>query len=225
LAAGESRVDDRGKSAKKLPPIECPLRKAGIDPRKLRPFREVEKYIKFLERPQRAEWQKPDEVVKTLKLKGTETVVDLGAGSGYFTFRLAKAVPRGLVWAIDSQPEMVRYVHRKIVAERWRNVRAKVCTEEDPRLPTDVNLVFVCNVLMHVRKKRQWLRTIWSQMPRGSRLVLIEFREGHLPEGPPESIKVPKKEILQLCRCAGFVLERDLAPLLPYQSFLVFKKP
>ena len=76
-----------------LPPIECPLRKAGIDPTKLKPFEEVEKYIQFLERADRAQWQKPDEVVKVLGLKGTEVVVDLGAGPGYFTFRLAKALP------------------------------------------------------------------------------------------------------------------------------------
>ena len=68
-----------------LPPIECPLRKAGIDKTKLKPFEEVEDYIKFLERADRAEWQKPEAVVKALGLKGTESIVDLGSGSGYFT--------------------------------------------------------------------------------------------------------------------------------------------
>ena len=82
-------------TAEDLPPIECPLRKAGIDKTKLKPFEEVEKYIKFLERPDRAKWQKPEAVVQALGLKGTETVVDLGSGSGYFTFRLSKAVPKG----------------------------------------------------------------------------------------------------------------------------------
>ena len=77
-----------------LPPIECPLRKAGIDKSKLKPFEEVEKYVKFLERADRAKWQKPETVVKALGLNGTETVVDLGSGSGYFTFRLSKALPK-----------------------------------------------------------------------------------------------------------------------------------
>jgi hypothetical protein len=75
--------------AQDLPPIECPLRKAGIDPTKLKPFEEVEEYVKFLERPDRTKWQKPDVVVQALGFKGSETVVDLGAGSGYFTFRLS----------------------------------------------------------------------------------------------------------------------------------------
>ena len=76
-AVGGTPVSGANKS---LPPIECPLRKAGIDPTKLKPFEEVEKYIEFLERADRAQWQKPDEVVKALGLKGSEVVVDLEPG-------------------------------------------------------------------------------------------------------------------------------------------------
>ena len=64
------------------PPIDCPLRKQGIDPSNMKPFEEVEKYINFLEREDRAIWQKPDEIVAALRLSGDETVVDLGAVSG-----------------------------------------------------------------------------------------------------------------------------------------------
>ena len=94
--------------AHNLPGIDCPLRRAGVDPSQLRPFAEVEKYIAFLDRPDRAAWQRPDEVVAALGLHGDETVLDLGAGSGYFSFRLARAVPRGKVVATDLEPEMIR---------------------------------------------------------------------------------------------------------------------
>ncbi len=146
-------------TAEDLPPIECPLRKAGIDKTKLKPFEEVEDYIKFLERADRAKWQKPEAVVKALGLKGTESVVDLGSGSGYFTFRLSKAVPKGKVIAIDSQPEMVRHVHRKVLTGEWPNVRAQVGKPDDPGLPSDADCVFVCDVLLHVRQKAEWLKT------------------------------------------------------------------
>ena len=212
-------------AAEDLPPIECPLRKAGIDKTKLKPFEEVEEYIKFLEREDRAKWQKPEAVVKTLGLKGTETVVDLGSGSGYFTFRLSQAVPEGKVIAIDSQPEMVRHVHRKVLTGEWPNVRAQVGKPNDPGLPPDADFVFVCDVLLHVRQKAAWLKTIHSQMQSGAKLVLIDFQEGDLPEGPPEKMKVPKKEVLRLCKEAGFDLKRDEPDLLPYQEFLVFGKP
>jgi predicted methyltransferase len=89
------------------PPIECPLHKQGVDPSHLKPFADVEKYIAFLERPDRAAWQKPDAVVAALGLAGTETVVDLGAGSGYFTFRFARALGAGKVVASDIAPEMI----------------------------------------------------------------------------------------------------------------------
>ena len=170
-------------TAEDLPPIECPLSKAGIDKTKLKPFEEVEEYIKFLERADRAEWQKPKTVVATLGLTGTETVVDLGSGSGYFTFRLSQAVPKGKVIAIDSQPEMVRHVHRKVLTGEWPNVRAQVGKPDDPGLPSDADCVFVCDVLLHVRQKAAWLKVIHSQMQSGAKLVLIDFQEGELPGG------------------------------------------
>ncbi|MCH5373856.1 MAG: methyltransferase domain-containing protein, partial [Planctomycetes bacterium] len=204
--------------AEDLPPIECPLQKAGIDKTKLKPFEEVEKYVEFLERPDRAKWQKPEAVVRALKLEGSETVVDLGCGSGYFTFRLSKAVPKGKVIAIDSQPEMVRHVHRKVLTGEWPNVRAQVGKPDDPGLPPDADCVFVCDVLLHVPQKLAWLKTIQSQMRSGAKLVLIDFQEGELPEGPPEDIKVAKKEVLRLCEEAGLRLKRDESALLPYQE-------
>ncbi len=207
-----------------LPPIECPLRKAGIDRTKLKPFEEVDTYIQFLERPDRSKWQKPDEVVESLGLTGSELVVDLGAGSGYFTFRLSKALPQGGVIAIDTQPEMVRHVHRKVITGEWPNVRARVGKADDPGLPTDADLVFVCDVLLHVPKKVEWLRRIHSEMKKGAKLILIDFREGDLPEGPPELIKVPKAEVVQMCKQAGFRLQEDRSELLPHQNYLVFVK-
>lgn len=91
-------------------------------------------------------------------------------------------------------------------------------------LPPDVDLVFVCDVLTHVKNRGAWLKKLHEQMEPGSRLVLIDFKEGELPEGPPESIKVPQARILQLCKDAGFhsLVERD--DLLPYQQFLAFRR-
>jgi ubiquinone/menaquinone biosynthesis C-methylase UbiE len=207
------------------PPIDCPLRKQGIDVNHLRPFEDVEKYIAFLERADRAAWQKPDEVVTALGLKGTETVVDLGAGSGYFTFRLAKALPKGKVVAADTEAEMIRHIHHKAMTEGAHNVEVKLIEPADPATPAQADLVFVCDVLHHVAERSAWLARLAAEMRPGARLVLIEFKEGNLPEGPPESAKITRPQMLELVTKAGLTLASQRADLLPYQNFLVFQKP
>lgn len=206
------------------PPIECPLAKQGIKADHLRPFEDVEKYIAFLERPDRATWQRPDAVVKALGLAGDETVADVGAGSGYFSFRLAQALPRGSVHAIDIAPEMIRHIHHKAMSEGIRNVHVVLGKPDDPSVPANVNLVLVCDVLHHVADRAAWLGRLVAEMSSGARLALIEFKEGPLPEGPPEGAKIPKAGIISLVTQAGLMLDRDVPDLLPYQSLLIFRK-
>jgi ubiquinone/menaquinone biosynthesis C-methylase UbiE len=207
------------------PPIDCPLRKAGIDPTHMRPFEDAEKYIAFLERADRAAWQKPDAVVNALGLSGGETVVDLGAGSGYFTFRLAKVLPRGKVIAADTEAEMIRHIHHKATTEGISNVQPVLIQPADPRIPAEADVVFVCDVLHHVADRAAWLDKLVGEMKVGARLVLIEFKEGPLPEGPPESAKITRAQILDLLTKAGLTLVSERADLLPYQTFLIFRKP
>ena len=76
-----------------------------------------------------------------------------------------------------------------IIMQRTRRLRAFLAMS-----------VVVCDVLLHVRQKLEWLRTLHSEMQSGAKLVLIDFQEGELPEGPPEAIKVPKEEVFRLCK-------------------------
>jgi len=206
------------------PPIDCPLHKQGIDPAHLKPFEDVEKYIAFLERADRATWQKPDEVVTALALKGTETVVDVGAGSGYFAFRIAKALPRGKVIAADTEAEMVRHIHHKAMTEGVTNLEARIINPLDPEVPQQADWVFVCDVLHHVSDRPAWLSRVGNALKPGAKLALIEFKEGKLPQGPPETMKIPRAELVSLVTAAGFALESEQETLLPYQVFLIFVK-
>lgn len=208
-----------------LPTIECPLRSKGVDPSHLRPFAEVEKYIAFLERPERAAWQKPDAVIAALGLTGSETVLDLGAGSGYFSFRLAKALPQGKVIAADTEPEMIRHIHHKAQTEGIRNLQPALIGPNDPEVPKQTDLVFICDVFHHVKDQAAWLAKVVSEMKPGARLVLIEFKEGKLPEGPPESVKISRARMLELAKAAGLAVDSEKPDLLPYQTMLVFRKP
>lgn len=207
------------------PAIACPLAKHAIHPADLHPFKDTEKYIAFLERPDRAKWQRPDAIVAALGLAGNETVVDVGAGSGYFSFRLARALPRGTVIATDIQPEMVRHMHHKAMSQGIQNVLVVLGDGADPGVPPSADLVFVCDVLHHVPNQPLWLGKLASEMKPGARLVLVEFKEGKLPQGPPENLKLSRAKLLQLTKDAGLVLDQEKPKLLPYQTFLVFRKP
>jgi SAM-dependent methyltransferase len=207
------------------PPIDCPLAKHGVHPADLRPFKDVEKYIAFLERPDRAKWQRPDAVIAALALAGDETIADVGAGSGYFSFRFARALPRGKVVATEIQPEMVRHMHHKAMTEKVRNLQAVLGKPEDAGIPDGVDIVFVCDVLHHVPDTATWLVKLAGEMKTGARLVLIEFKQGRLPQGPPEKLKIPRAKLLSLATGAGLVLDAEKPTLLPYQTFLVFRKP
>ena len=210
--------------ALQLPSIECPLRKQGINLHDLKPFKEVQKYIEFLERKDRELWQKPDAVIKELSLKGKEKIADIGAGSGYFTFRLSKELSTGKVYAIDIEPEMIRHIHHKAVLHKIQNIEVIFSTPDNPHIPKDVDLVFICDVLHHVKNKRDWLKVVFSQMKNDSKLVLIEFKEGKLPEGPPEEIKINLEKMISITTNAGFVNLKQNEELLPYQYLLEFKK-
>jgi SAM-dependent methyltransferase len=207
------------------PPIDCPLRKQGIDPTHLRPFEDVAKYIEFLDRPERKVWQKPDEVVAALGLRGDEVIFDVGAGSGYFSFRWAAALSKGRVVAADTEAEMIRHVHHRAMTEGVENIAVKLIQPSDPGVDATADIVFVCDVLHHVADRPAWLRKVASGMKSGARFALIEFKEGKLPEGPPEGTKIPRAELVTLVTRAGLTLEKEHDGLLPYQVFLVFRKP
>jgi len=207
------------------PSIDCPLRKQGINPHDLKPFADTQKYIDFLDRSDRAIWQKPDAVIQELHLSGTEKIADVGAGSGYFTFRFAQALPKCKVYAIDIEAEMLRHIHHKAMTEGVNNIEVIKSTPDDPKIPADVDLVFVCDVIHHVKNQKMWLQQLSRQMKRGTHVVVIEFKEGDLPEGPPASVKIPKKKLIALITENNFKLETEKSDFLPFQEFLIFIKP
>jgi ubiquinone/menaquinone biosynthesis C-methylase UbiE len=163
-------------------------------------------------------------VVAALGLTGKETIVDIGAGSGYFSFRLARAVPRGKAIALDVEPEMIRHIHHKAMTEGVRNLQVALAKPDDPGVPVGANLVFMCDVLHHIQDRPAWLAKLSAQMHNGARLALVEFKEGKLPEGPPEAVKLSRAQLVTLATGAGLVLDSEKPDLLPYQTFLIFRK-
>ena len=205
-------------------PTDCPLRDKGVAHKHATPFGNTEKYIAFLEREDRVTWQKPGAVVEALKLAGDEKIADVGAGSGYFSLRFASALPRGRVYAIDVDPAMIHHIRHRATEESIDNVKAILASPEDPKVPNDAEIVFICDVLHHVENKSRWLQKIHAEVKKGARLVLIEYKEGDLPEGPPEWMKMSPQEVTSTALGAGFTHVSTDNDLLPYQTIFVFEK-
>jgi ubiquinone/menaquinone biosynthesis C-methylase UbiE len=148
----------------------------------------------------------------------------VGSGSGYFTFRIAKALSHGKVFAIDIDPEMNQYIHHKSEIEGTKNIGIIRAPTNDPCIPKNVSLVFMCDVLHHVSGRESWLKKLAVEMVRGAKLVIIEFKEGTLPTGPPEKMKIPANEIISSLNKAGFRLLKKDSDLLPHQIFFIFEK-
>ena len=99
-------------------------------------FDNAAKWAHIFDDPKRDVWQKPHEVIEALALKPDAVVADIGAGTGYFTVRLANMLPRGTVYGVDIEPDMVNYLAERARREKLPNVQTITAAADDRRLPT-----------------------------------------------------------------------------------------
>jgi arsenite methyltransferase len=180
-------------------------------------------YIGALEDPKRDSYQKPHEVLSALKLRPGEVIADIGAGSGYFTFRLAHHVgAKGKVYAVDVSPDMIRHVNRRARDLKAANVVSLLADPGDPLLPErSVDRFFVCDVWHHVENPTKYLAAMKKALKPGGEIVMIDFHKKELPFGPPLQMKIAREDLIGQMEANGFRLAKEHT-FLPYQYFLVF---
>jgi len=180
-------------------------------------------YIGALEDPQRDAYQKPHEVVHALGLKPGEIIADIGAGSGYFTFHLARHVgERGKVYAIDVSPDMILHVNRRIREFKMNNVVSVLADSDDPLLPDQsVNRFFICDVWHHIDNQTKYLSLMKRMLKPGGEIVIIDFHKKELPVGPPMDMRIAREDVIKRLESNGYRLTKEHT-FLPYQYFLVF---
>jgi ubiquinone/menaquinone biosynthesis C-methylase UbiE len=185
--------------------------------------RDTKAYIAMLEDPGRDEYQKPHEVLTALQLKPGETIADIGAGSGYFTLRLAAHVgDKGRVFAVDIDPEMIRYLNRRVRDAGVRNVQTILADPDDPLLPdASVDRFFVVDTWHHIDKPVEYLAHMKKVLKPGGQVVMIDFQKRELPLGPPMDMKIAREDLIRQMEANGLRLAKEHA-FLPYQYFLVF---
>lgn len=180
-------------------------------------------YMKALEDPKRDEYQKPHEVLTALNIKPGEIIADIGAGTGYFTFRLAHHVgDKGKIYAVDVSPDMIRHINRRSRDAKATNVVAILAEPDDPLLSEQsVNRIFICDVWHHVENQTKYLSLMKKLLKPGGEIVMIDFHKKELPFGPPLQMKIAREDLLKQMEGNGFRLAKEHT-FLPHQYFLVF---
>ncbi len=187
-------------------------------------FDNIDVWVKAFEDPERDKWQKPDEVVKSLNLKPGDAVADIGAGTGYFTRRFAKAVsPGGQALGLDIEPSMVQYMEEEAHKLELNNYKALLIKPDNPELdPGSVDVVFLCNTYHHIENRVDYFKRLSKSLKKNGRVVIVDFYKKPLPVGPPSvDHKLSKEVVLEEFQEAGYNLKHDKDFLL-YQYYLEF---
>ena len=183
-------------------------------------FGNAQQWAHYFDDPARDAWQKPHEVIQALALAPDGRIADIGAGTGYFTVRLAHMTPKGSVYAVDVEPDMVQYVAERARREKLSNVQAVQATPSDTRLPEKVDRVLLVDTYHHIDGREAYFRKLRKSLRPGGEVAIIDFTRDSTM-GPPSEVRIPKEQVSAEMRRAGYRLVRS-PDFLPNQYFLVF---
>ncbi|MEK9141535.1 MAG: methyltransferase domain-containing protein [Nitrospirota bacterium] len=173
--------------------------------------------------PSRDVWQKPQGVVEKLSIARGARVADLGAGGGYFTWHLAKAVgARGTVYAVDIEESAINMIFKEMVARGTPNVRPVRAEPHDPRLPEPVDLVFSCNVYHDMKDRMDYFRSLASSLRPVGRVAILDFHPRGFFSGMFGN-RIAKEEVRREMEAAGYRLVDDY-DVVDSQHFQIFSK-
>ena len=185
-------------------------------------FRDAAKWSKIFDDPQRDAWQKPHEVIQALALRPDALVADIGTGTGYFAVRLGHMLPRGRVYAVDTEASMVKHVEERAKGAGLGNVVGVEGTAGDPRIPEKVDLILLVDVYHHIEDRERYFAKLAAALKPGGRLAIVDFRMDS-PYGPPKAARVEPARVKSELARAGYELAQEHA-FLPYQYFIVFRQ-
>ncbi len=184
-------------------------------------------WAKRFDAPERDAWQRPERVVAIIQAAldtDAPVIIDIGAGTGYFTTRLARAFPAGRVVAADIETSLLQWISRRASDEGLPNIETHLASETGVDWRRDdihFDLAFMCNTYHHVAARREYFAALLRHMAPGGRLAILDFRmSSH--RGPPAHHKVAAPVVIEELKEAGWhhvTSHEDL----PDQYFLVFE--
>jgi ubiquinone/menaquinone biosynthesis C-methylase UbiE len=181
----------------------------------------------LLDAPDRDLWQRPDLIMDAMGIADGSVVADIGAGSGWFTIRLARRVgPQGIVFAEDVQQEMINAISRRVSREGFSNVRPVLGTINDPKLAAQsLDAALMVDSFHEVEEKDRvtMLVNLGKALKPQGRLGIIDFRLDGTGPGPAPEERVSPNVVITAAERAGLKLMQQ-EPFLEYQYFLIFGK-
>lgn len=170
----------------------------------------------------RDSWQQPDRVIELLEISEGDRLADVGAGGGYFTFRLAEAVgENGRVYAVDVDDDMLEYLSERVAEQGVANVEVVRGEFGDPMLPDgQIDLLFTSNTYHHIEDRSAYFRAVRSDLSPKGRVAILELNgESWFPR--TFGHMTPKESIVSELQDAGYRLVGDF-DLVERQHFLIF---
>ncbi|MBW4446934.1 MAG: methyltransferase domain-containing protein [Spirirestis rafaelensis WJT71-NPBG6] len=179
----------------------------------------------WLERPSREAEEQPSKIIKAIDLKPSDVVADIGAGTGYFSFRIAPLIPKGKVFAVDIQPEMLDMIKLLKQKKNISNVEPILATVTNPNLPPEsVDLAIMVDAYHEFEYPLEVMQGIVNALKPGGRVILVEYR-GENPLIMIKALhKMSQKQAIKEMQAVG-LLWRETKNLLPQQHLMVFEKP
>jgi ubiquinone/menaquinone biosynthesis C-methylase UbiE len=179
----------------------------------------------WLERPKREQEERTDLLVKNMKLSESDHVADIGAGSGYFSFRISPLVPKGKVLAVDISPQMLGIIRAKKSKGTFTNVVTVQSSIKSTTLDEEsIDCALIVDAYHEFSYPREMASSIFRALKKEGRLILIEYRKED-PSVPIKLLhKMTQKQAIKEISQVGFVWKKTL-DFLPQQHFMVFEKP
>ena len=188
-----------------------------------RHFDNAEQWAKEFDDPSRDAWQMPQRVIEALALKPGQSIADIGAGTGYFSSRLARSAAAPTVYAVDIEPSMVAYLTGRAAKEGLKNLTAVQAAADGPNLPAAVDTILIVDTFHHIPNRVAYFTKLKASIKPGGTLAIVDFRKD-APSGPPVEFRFTPEQISAELKPAGFSLVQQ-HDFLPRQIFLVYQVP
>ena len=191
-------------------------------------YDDPKKVLADMDDARRDAWLMPDKVVRALQISAKDGVVaDIGAGSGYFSRRLAAEVPAGTVYAVDIDDEFRGYIESNREGWGTPNIEPHLAFPDDPALPEKgIDYVFVSNTYPYLRDRVNYFKKVRNALKPGGQLAIVNFKpDADVPDNtaPAREFRTSREAVIAELQQSGFALARE-ETFLPYQYFLIFKQ-